>query len=78
MASSGEGYYLMRHDQENQPLGMRARRPSHGRADTPMKKDLDVLRRFNQGVTRTEQSAFWKRRSYVNTWGYRLIPANRA
>ncbi len=26
-----------------------------------MKKDLEVLRRFNRRVTRTEQSAFWKR-----------------
>jgi large subunit ribosomal protein L30 len=35
--------------------------PLMGTLTPAMKKDLDVLRRFNRRVTRTEQSAFWKR-----------------
>jgi large subunit ribosomal protein L30 len=35
--------------------------PLMGSLTTAMKKDLDVLRRFNRRVTRTYQSAFWKR-----------------
>jgi ribosomal protein L30 len=35
--------------------------PLMGALTPAMKNDLDVLRRFNRRVTRTEQSAFWKR-----------------
>jgi ribosomal protein L30 len=35
--------------------------PLMGALTQAMKNDLAVLRRFNQRVTRTEQSAFWKR-----------------
>lgn len=35
--------------------------PLMGALTPAMKKDLDVLRRFNHRATRTEQSAFWKR-----------------
>jgi ribosomal protein L30 len=35
--------------------------PLMGEPTPAMKKDLEVLRRFNRRVTRTEQSAFWKR-----------------
>jgi large subunit ribosomal protein L30 len=38
--------------------------PSMGALTPAMKKDLDVFRRFNRRVTRTEQSAFWNR--YAN------------
>jgi hypothetical protein len=35
--------------------------PLMGPLTQAMKRDVDVLRRFNRRVTRTEQSAFWKR-----------------
>ena len=35
--------------------------PLMGPLTPAMKKELDVLRRFNRRVTRTEQSAFWRR-----------------
>src|SRR5665213_1775231 len=35
--------------------------PAMGAPTPAMKQDLDVLRRFNRRVARTEQSAFWKR-----------------
>jgi hypothetical protein len=35
--------------------------PLMGPVTPAMKKDLEVLRRFNRRVTRTEQSGFWKR-----------------
>jgi hypothetical protein len=35
--------------------------PLMGALTPAMKKELDVLRRFNRRVTRTEQSAFWRR-----------------
>jgi large subunit ribosomal protein L30 len=35
--------------------------PLMGALTPTMKKELDVLRRFNRRVTRTEQSAFWRR-----------------
>lgn len=35
--------------------------PLMGTPTAAMKKDLEALRRFNRRVTRTEQSAFWKR-----------------
>lgn len=35
--------------------------PLMGALTPAMKKDMEVLRRFNRRVTRTEQSSFWKR-----------------